>query len=336
MKILLIQTAFLGDVILATSLVEKLHHFYPESSIDFLLRKGNEQVLENHPFIEEVLIWDKKNNKYRNLFSLISRIRNKKYDYIINLQRFAASGLVTVAGNAKHTIGYDKNPFSVFFEKKIHHEINATGNKHEVERNIMLVESITDNKPVRPKLYPSTTDFDKVANFKTGDYICIAPASVWFTKQFPKEKWVELIRHLSFKKKSNIYLLGSPADRKLCDEIILDADVAAAKNLAGDLSILQTAALMKDASMNYVNDSAPLHIASAMNAPVTAIYCSTVPAFGFGPLSDNSSIVETKVKLDCRPCGLHGYASCPEGHFKCALTIDIEEVVGSWEFEVRS
>ena len=92
--------------------------------------------------------------------------------------------------------------------------------------------------------------------------------------------------------------------------------------LAGKLSLLATAALMERAMMNYVNDSAPLHITSAMNAPATAVFCSTVPAFGFGPLRENGRIVETSEKLDCRPCGLHGYKACPKGHFKCALSID--------------
>ena len=75
--------------------------------------------------------------------------------------------------------------------------------------------------------------------------------------------------------------------------------------------------------MNYVNDSAPLHIASAMNAPVTVYFCSTEPSFGFGPLSDNKTIVEVKEKLNCRPCGLHGKESCPKGHFNCGLKIEI-------------
>jgi len=98
-------------------------------------------------------------------------------------------------------------------------------------------------------------------------------------------------------------------------------------NLAGKLSFLESAALMKDAAMNFVNDSAPLHLCSAVNAPVSAIFCSTVPAFGFGPRSEKSTIVETKIKLDCRPCGLHGFQKCPEGHFKCALTIDKSELL---------
>jgi heptosyltransferase-2 len=93
------------------------------------------------------------------------------------------------------------------------------------------------------------------------------------------------------------------------------------------MSFLQTAALMKDAKMNYVNDSAPLHLASSVNAPVTAIFCSTVPEFGFGPLSDNSYIVETEEDLDCRPCGLHGFAKCPKTHFKCATNIKPQQLL---------
>jgi heptosyltransferase-2 len=86
---------------------------------------------------------------------------------------------------------------------------------------------------------------------------------------------------------------------------------------------------MKDATMNYVNDSAPMHLASAMNAPVTAIFCSTVPAFGFGPLSNKSVVIESKEKLTCRPCGLHGYRACPQKHFKCATTIESDALLAS-------
>lgn len=98
-------------------------------------------------------------------------------------------------------------------------------------------------------------------------------------------------------------------------------------NLVGQLSFLSSAALMKGAVMNYVNDSAPMHFASAVNAPVTAVYCSTIPAFGYGPLSDESFIVETPIALYCRPCGLHGHAQCPEGHFNCAMQIHVEQLL---------
>ena len=79
--------------------------------------------------------------------------------------------------------------------------------------------------------------------------------------------------------------------------------------------------------MNYVNDSAPMHLASAMNAAVTAVYCSTIPGFGFGPLSEISRIIETKLSLPCRPCGLHGFKECPLVHFKCAHSIETNEII---------
>jgi heptosyltransferase-2 len=144
---------------------------------------------------------------------------------------------------------------------------------------------------------------------------------VWFTKQYPPEKWAAFIRLLP--DRYTVCLLGAQSDHAGCEQI---REMAGAGhtiiNLSGQLSFLQSAALMKDAEMNYVNDSAPMHFASAVNAPVTAVYCSTIPAFGFGPLSDERFIVEIKEPLDCRPCGLHGYKACPKGHFHCAWKIE--------------
>jgi lipopolysaccharide heptosyltransferase II len=323
MKFLIIQTAFIGDVILATAIAEKLHQHYPDAQIDFLLRKGNEGLLTEHPFIKTVFVWDKQNNKIKNLFTILKQIRSNRYDHVINLHRFASSGFITAFSGAKNKTGFDKNPLSFLFTKKTKHDI-GTG-KHEVERNQQLIGSITDFQFSKPKLYPSLKNFESVKQYKNNSFVCIAPTSVWFTKQFPKEKWVELCNYLS--KDLTIYLLGAPSDTVACEEIKNNSANKNIVTLAGKLNFLESAALMKDAQMNYVNDSAPMHIASAMNAPVTAIFCSTIPAFGFGPLSDNSKIVETKEALACRPCGLHGHKTCPEGHFKCAYSIEISETV---------
>jgi heptosyltransferase-2 len=119
-----------------------------------------------------------------------------------------------------------------------------------------------------------------------------------------------------------IYLLGAPSDQAYLTEIIEESKNKQRVNLAGQLSLLQSAALMSGAKRNYVNDSGPLHLASATNAPVSAFFCSTVPEFGFGPLSDQSEIIEV-AKLDCRPCGIHGHKSCPKGHFKCGKELKL-------------
>jgi len=355
-KFLVIQTAFIGDVVLATALVEKLHDYFPDAQIDFLVRKGNEALLTNHPYLHEVLIWDKKQHKLTNLWRLIRRIRRTKYDKVINVQRFAATGLLAAFSGARETIGFDKNPLSFLFTRKIPHIVSAPPHPgaasdpgerplHEVDRNQRLIAAFTDDRPAKPRLYPSAADLTKVLPFKNRPYITISPASVWFTKQYPPEKWAAFLRLVPAS--YTVYLLGAPSDRQLCEQIqtlaaadpssgliiaaahppsaanppIAAAPTADIINLSGHLSFLQSAALMKEASMNYVNDSAPMHFASAVNAPVTAVYCSTIPAFGFGPLSDVKFIVEIKEPLDCRPCGLHGYRACPRGHFHCAYKI---------------
>ncbi len=323
-KILIIQTASIGDVILATPVIEKLHLFYPNARIDFLLKKGNEALFDGHPFLNEVLIWEKSKAKYKNLFLLITKIRAKKYDCVINLQRFLSSGFVTVLSGANLKIGFDKNPVSFGFDKKIKHVIND-GKVHEIDRNSELVKEITDGNRILLKLYPGAHHFSKVSEFKFEKYITISPASLWFTKEYPEAKWIEFIQEID--PYMAIYFLGSSKDSSKIERIIEQSGHQKSTNLSGRLSFLESAALMKDAKMNFVNDSAPLHLASSVNAPVTAIFCSTIPEFGFGPLSDNSVIVQTGEKLSCRPCGLHGFKECPEKHFKCALTINTLELL---------
>ena len=320
-KILIIQTAFIGDVILATPVIEALHTAFPDAEIHFLLRKGNEGLLKNHPYISQLIIWDKKREKLKNLFRIVRRLRAEHYDLAINLQRFLSTGIFTTLCGANARIGFTKNPLSYFFTHRIQHEI-GTG-KHECERNLELIVPVAGRGwEKRPVLYPSSDDYAAVAHLKNGNYVCMAPTSVWFTKQWPPEKWVELISSLP--KETKVYLTGGPSDASAC-QAIADKFEEQVINLSGKLSFLESAALMANATMNYVNDSAPLHMASATNAPTTAIFCSTVPKFGFGPLSTNSRIVETTEALDCRPCGLHGYRSCPKGHFRCAYTIDIKQ-----------
>lgn len=321
MKILIIQTAFIGDVVLATPLIEKLKIRYPDSKIDFLVRNGNEALFDQHPHLHKVLVFNKK-NKYRNLFFLIKEIRLQRYDYVINVQRFFSTGLMTVLSRGKVKIGFDKNPLSFLFTHKYQHYISTDKYVHEVERNLLLIQNLTDLSFQKPKLYCFPQHEAIVP--KQYKYICIAPTSTWFTKQFPFEKWCELIHKLP--KAYKIHLIGGPQDVEFCKRIQAATDPENVIVSAGELSLLQSAALIKHAQMTFSNDSANLHFASAVNAPVIALFCSTVPQFGFGPLSDNAGTVETNLNLACRPCGLHGKKACPEKHFNCS-NIPIEKII---------
>jgi len=158
-RILIIQTASLGDVVLSTSLVETLHARFPGCKIDFLLKKGFEGLFKGHPFINEILIWDKTHHKYNNLLKVIQKVRTNHYDLVINVQRHFSSGLVTVLSGAPYRSGFTKNPLSFGFTHKSIHLISYKGpNEHELIRNQRLFSHFAKSIPSNPKLYPSTHD----------------------------------------------------------------------------------------------------------------------------------------------------------------------------------
>ena len=346
MPTLLIQTAFIGDVILATALIEHLHAAAPAAPLDVLVRRGNEGLLAGHPHVRRVLVWDKRQRKYAHLWQLLKEIRAGGYGRVITLQRFASTGFLTAFSGAPERIGFSQNPFSRFFTRRVPHVIGD--GRHEVERNLELLDAtlneelrmrneelanptnssflIPHSSLAKPRLYPSPADEAAAAPYAAaGPYYCLAPTSVWFTKQYPESKWLELLAALPPGRP--VYLLGGPPDAAACQRLAAAAGRANVISLAGQLGLLASAALMRGAAMNFVNDSAPLHLCSAVGAPVTAVFCSTVPAFGFGPLSPVSFVVETREPLACRPCGLHGYAACPLGHFRCAHGIRVGQLL---------
>lgn len=320
-RFLIIQTAFLGDVILCTPLASELKRIYPDSKIDLLVRKSAVSLVSNHIDIHKVIAFDKSVSKLKALKQTIKVVRKNKYDEVYNLQRYFSSGLITLFTRANTKIGFKSNPLSLFYDQKFQHEIS--NGKHEVERNLALIKHHGAVQSARPSLYPSEKDVKFVQEFIIPTFYCIAPASIWFTKQLPKEKWIELLNGLN----GQVYILGGPDDEGLGDELMASTKNKLVQNLSGKLSLLQSAALMEKAKMNFVNDSGPLHLASAVNAPVVAFFCSTTPAFGFGPLSDMHLILESNEELNCKPCGIHGHRECPKGHFKCGHTIEVQSAL---------
>jgi heptosyltransferase-2 len=345
-RILVIQTAFIGDVVLATALLQNLHAAYPAATIDILVRGGAQELFTDHPYINEVHVWDKKKNKYQHLFQIIQAIRRIKYDVVINVQRYLATGIITVLSGAKKTIGFNKNPLSFLFSEVVTHTFGAAADAaggaveagvrsakqnsnsaalHETSRNHALLASLTTASVAKPALYPSGAHFAVVQKWQGSPYICMSPGSVWETKKMPAQNWIDLINAVPTS--YTIYLMGAPNETELCAQILSGSSRGGVVNIAGELNLLEAAALIKGARLNYVNDSAPMHLASATNAPVAAIYCSTIPAFGYGPLSDTQFVIETLEPLPCKPCGLHGKKACSLGHFNCGNSITTAQLL---------
>jgi ADP-heptose:LPS heptosyltransferase len=284
-------------------------------------------LLENNPHLDHVWIWDK-SKKYRSLFQLIKDLRLFYFEHVFTVQRFLNMGILTALLRAKNKVGFDKNPFSFFFTRKVKHliphEIDGSF-LHEVQRNYQLIDEdkVLDAEELQPKVYLKDSIVESVKKYKESDFIVMAPSSVWFTKQWSRHKWTELANKLAAKYK--VYLIGAPSDKEYCEKVRQDHPNII--NLCGELSLLESAALMMGSKRVFANDSAPLHLASSVNAPTTGIFCSTVPAFGYFPLSFDSKVIQVD-DLDCRPCGLHGKVSCPQGHFKCSEEIQIEQCLG--------
>ena len=224
---------------------------------------------------------------------------------------------------SKKRIGFKKNPSSLFFTHRVEHKIEK--GIHEVDRNISLLEGYWCKTAPRPQLYPTKDDYAKTSLYKQGNYYTLSPSSLWKTKTLEPEKWIELTNHIP--QDSTLYLLGSKQDYELCQYIKKHSQHTSTFNLSGELTLLQSAALMRDAKMNFTNDSAPLHLCTSVNAPVTAVFCSTTTDFGFTPLSDDSLVVEVQPQPKCKPCGLHGAKKCKHEHFECGRKIDMQTLI---------
>ena len=331
-KILIVQTAFLGDVILALPMVQTIKNHLPGSVIDFLCVPGNEPVLTGHPAIRNVIPYDKKGgDKFDKFIEVLSEIRENEYDAVICPHRYLRSALLTYYSGAKTRIGFDKNSLSFLLTGKIKYNSNI----HEIYRNIDLARAVPginfdENKvSLKPELYPSADDKKYVSELLSkadkNKLITIAPCSRWFTKQFPLGKTISLVK-LLVEQGCSAALIGGNDDTAYCNEaanIISDNRLI---NLCGKTSPLQSYLVIENSKALVTVDSAAQHLGAASSTPIILIYGSTDSSFGFYPLTSKNNIIEI-TGLDCRPCTDHGRDSCPKTHFKCMNDIETERIL---------
>lgn len=312
-KILVIQTAFIGDAILSTAIFKGITKLLPNTEIDVLAIPQTSNLYKNNPHIKNVYEFDKRKleNRTSSFIKVLSLIRKNKYDLGISIQSSFTSSLLLFFGRIKFRIGYPR-------QKLLTHTIIPQKGLHIRKRVLRLLEPISKEKlSDQTELFWDEEANNKIAKVLEHDKskmkVALAPGSAQKTKQWPKEYFGELIKKMEDLDIST-YLIGGNEDNELCDQII-DENKLSSTNLAGDLSILESAALLSKLNLVISNDSAPLHIANAVQTDVFAIFGPTVKSFGFYPYRDHDKILE--VELECRPCGKHGGDKCPLDHFKC-------------------
>jgi heptosyltransferase-2 len=325
-KILILQTAFIGDVILATPLAEAAQRMFPASRIDFMLIPAAANLLEKNPFAHRVVIFDKRGQQ-RGLLALwktAAKLKQEHYDLALVPHRSLRSALLVWLAKIPQRIGFDCSAGAWLFTKRVPY-----CQKHEVERNLDLLRALNGAVPTpSPQINWDEAD-EKIVNSFCGDNIkgkwfcALAPGSVWATKRWPADRFAELARRLIAETAAMIYLIGGQNDAELCDRLAREIGEACI-NTAGKLTLRQSAALLDRCQILVSNDSAPTHLGIATRCKVITIFGPTVPAFGFAPFGDGHVVIEKN--LPCRPCSTHGGKRCPIGTHACMVEISVEEV----------
>jgi len=323
-KVLVVQTAFIGDVVLATALVESIKQKWPTATIDFVTNPAAANILEQNPGVQRVISFYKR-GKHRGLLRLwrfAKKLRAERYDIALVPHRSLRSALLVRWARIPHRVGFDRSAGRWLFTDKIVYR-----QAHEVERNLDLLKPFGGGTALPPKIYWSPEDDKKVdavlaeRTRQLSPIIALAPGSVWHTKRWPQEHFEELANLILDTLNGMVVLIGGKEDAELCRKISV-AVGGRCYNIAGELTLRQTAAFLTHCAILVSNDSAPTHLAVAARCRVITIFGSTVPAFGFAPYDPSGNrhaVMETK--LSCRPCTDHGRRSCPLGTLECLESI---------------
>lgn len=329
-NILVVQTAFAGDVILASPMAEAIHRISSVGRIDYLVTPETTVLLKNNPFIHTILSYDKRGSEggISGFIRWKRRLQQAMYDIAFIPHRSLRSALLVRCAAIPRRVGFDKSAASGLFTDIVPY----TRNIHEVDRNGMLLEVLgsVDCMPP-PRLYPGHEEYEAVDDFLYGSgisrgerFITLAPGSVWATKRWLPSGFAAVGKALWHENHVPSILVGGPGDRELSTDIRREGGEGFF-DATGALSLLASAELIRRSQCLVSNDSAPLHLGVAVGKPVVALFGPTVPAFGFFPYGEGHVLIQRD--LECRPCGIHGGRRCPEHHFRCMKEITPDEVL---------
>jgi heptosyltransferase II len=321
---LVIQTAFLGDVVLTTPLLSAVAARHGQT--DVVTTPLAAPLLETHPAVRQVIPYDKRGGDrgWAGFQKLTGRLRAERYARVYLPHRSLRSAALGWISRIPTRVGFSGRWSFLYTEAR---PKPRTG--HESDRLLALA----DEPPgaYRPHLRTTAQD-EHAAVALVGDesgFVALAPGSIWGSKRWPyyPELAARLAAHVT------VVVVGSKEDAQLGDEIRAGADGNVRRrvvNACGRLTLRESAALLGRAELLVTNDSAPLHLATAMGTPIVALFGPTVTEFGFGPLRGGDLALGMQ-GLVCRPCSPHGPLQCPLGHHRCMRDLSVEAVITAIE-----
>ncbi len=317
---LVIQTAFLGDVILTTPLLSLLAERH--GPVDVVTTPAAAVLLETHPAVRSVIRYDKHGSDkgWRGLRKVASELRARRYASVYLPHRSFRSAVLAMLSGATERVGFGDSAAAITYTRRI----SRPAQGHEVERLLTLAGSTGSAPDVSLALTASDyamADGWLAAHGVNTRFIALAPGSIWGTKRWPY--YAELATGLD----RPCVVVGGADDRSLA-EAILAAAPGRTVSAVGELGLRASAALIQRAAVLVTNDSAPLHLATAVGTPIVALFGPTVPDFGFGPRG-RGDVTLGRDGLACRPCSKHGPVTCPLGHHRCMRELAVETVAAA-------
>ncbi len=332
MSSLVIQTSFLGDVVLTTPLLAELARRGP---VDIVVTPAAAPLLANHPAVRDVIVFDKRgrDNGIAGLWRFARALRTRADGtpratgaaYLA--QGSMRSAAVAFVAGVRERIGFSTSAGRALYTRRSRYRAD----RHHAERLWRLAagDDAADPAPetVRPRLYPGDAERAAITALLRdvprdgAPLLALAPGSIWGTKRWPHfPAFAARVAPLY-----RLVIVGGPDDAPLAAEIARAAGPERVVDATGKFSLLASTELLSRCAALVTNDSAPQHLASAAGTPTLTIFGPTVPSFGFGPLAPRHATVGNDA-LDCRPCDAHGPKVCPLGHWKCMKELGVEQV----------
>jgi ADP-heptose:LPS heptosyltransferase len=308
-NLLIVRTDRIGDVVLSLPLAGIVKKHYPECKITFLVRNYTKELVLNHPFIDNVIILEEEKGKI-SLSSNVKKVKSYNFNSCIIVYPTFITSLIIFLSGIKNRIGTGYRWYSLLFNKKVY-EHRKYAERHELEFNINLLKNIG----IKEKISPSNIEFnlginknDKKKVFKTfaengidieKPVLIIHPGSGGSSVDLPLDKLKEMIGLIESKTDFQIILTGSPNERNICEQLVLNERV---KNFAGEFNLTELTALIDISDLFISNSTGPIHIAAALKKHVIGFYpkilaCS---AKRWGPYLDNAVVFSPEI--DCKNC----------------------------------
>ena len=324
---LVIQTAFLGDVVLTTPLLSVLAERH--GPVDVVTTPAAASLLETHPAVRSVIRYDKNaaDKGWRGIKRLSSELRTRRYATVYLPHRSLRSAALALFSGAGERVGFSRSVAALTYTRRVSRP--RTG--HEAERLLALAGPNPGSPPVSLGL--TTADQAEADNWLAAHgvgprFVALAPGSIWGTKRWPYFPQLAAVLDRS------CVIVGSAEDGALAGSIMAAAP-GRVMSAAGALGLRASAALIRRAAVLVTNDSAPLHLATAVSTPVVALFGPTVPEFGFGPRREGDAALGL-TGLACRPCSRHGPETCPLGHHRCMRELAVETVAAALDAVVSA